>query len=69
MMGTVRYADRPAKNRYSHVHDALQYAVIGAGGGRAVTRRGKGLEPVVAPRTQSNEDRRETVLTRIRRRA
>jgi hypothetical protein len=69
MMGTVRYADRPAKNRYSHVHDALQYAVIGAGGGRAVTRRGKAFEPVVAPRTQSNEDRRETVLTRIRRRA
>lgn len=28
--GEVRHADRPDKNRYSHVHDALQYAAMAA---------------------------------------
>jgi hypothetical protein len=68
MSGQVRYADRPMKNRYSHPHDALQYVVIGAGGGRAVTRKGRMPVPVQAPRT-SAADPGETVLTRLRRRA
>lgn len=29
------------KNRYSHIHDALQYLMMGAGEGRAITY-GKG---------------------------
>ena len=29
-----RYDDKPNKNRYSHVHDALQYLMMGAGEGR-----------------------------------
>ena len=29
-----RYADKPDKNMYSHIHDALQYLMLGAGEGR-----------------------------------
>ena len=32
-----RYDDRPNKNKYSHVHDALQYLMLGAGEGRSLT--------------------------------
>lgn len=32
--GTERYEDRPEKNIYSHIHDALQYAVCGGGESR-----------------------------------
>jgi len=31
-----RYDDRPDKNRFSHIHDALQYLMLGAGEGRRV---------------------------------
>jgi hypothetical protein len=31
-----RYDDRPDKNRFSHIHDALQYLMLGAGEGRQV---------------------------------
>lgn len=31
-----RYDDRPEKNRFSHIHDALQYLMLGAGEGRGV---------------------------------
>ena len=31
-----RYDEKPNKNRYSHVHDALQYLMIGAGEGRSI---------------------------------
>ena len=31
-----RYDDRPEKNRFSHIHDALQYLMLGAGEGRKV---------------------------------
>jgi hypothetical protein len=38
-----RYADRPEKNRFSHVHDALQYAALaaqeGASSPRVIPRR------------------------------
>jgi hypothetical protein len=36
--GQERYADRPDKNRFSHVADALQYAALGLGEGRALVR-------------------------------
>jgi hypothetical protein len=49
--GGTRYADRPAKDRYSHPHDALQYLVLGAGVGHMlITRPGPAAKPVVAPR-------------------
>lgn len=33
------FSDRPAKNQYSHVHDALQYVLLGGGEHLAVRRR------------------------------
>lgn len=31
-----RYDDKPEKNRFSHIHDALQYLMLGGGEGREV---------------------------------
>ncbi len=36
ILGEERYKDQPDKNRYSHVCDAAQYLMIGAGEGRQV---------------------------------
>jgi len=36
--GAERFADKPDKNRFSHVIDAGGYALLGAGEGRALTR-------------------------------
>ena len=57
--GGERYADVPAKNEYSHVADALQYALLGGGEWTKATRRRQdqrdqlrghaGGRPVVAP--------------------
>tara|TARA_R100000005_G_scaffold96299_2_gene82191 strand:+ start:695 stop:2200 length:1506 start_codon:yes stop_codon:yes gene_type:complete len=43
-----RYDERPNKNRFSHIHDALQYMLLGAGEGRSLTNAGKTAKPVVA---------------------
>ena len=45
-----RYDEKPNKNRFSHVHDALQYLLLGAGEGRALTIGNKSNKPVVAKR-------------------
>lgn len=34
--GAARHEEKPNKNKFSHVHDALQYALIGGGEGRAI---------------------------------
>jgi len=39
--GEARYEEKPSKNKYSHVADALQYMMIGAGEGREVLRGNK----------------------------
>lgn len=39
LAGEERFRDEPDKNRYSHVCDAAQYLMIGAGEGRAVLGR------------------------------
>ncbi|SKA85544.1 hypothetical protein SAMN02745704_01884 [Paucidesulfovibrio gracilis DSM 16080] len=46
--GEERYKDEPDKNRYSHVCDAAQYLMIGAGEGRAVLGRDAGPRPARA---------------------
>jgi len=46
--GGQRVSDRPAKNRYSHPHDALQYVMMSAGEGAALTRRAKRHAPAVS---------------------
>jgi len=40
-----RYDDKPDKNMYSHIHDALQYLMLGAGEGRTLMN---GQKPVKA---------------------
>jgi len=39
-----RYEDKPLKDRYSHIHDAMQYLMLGAGEGRQVLGLGKPIE-------------------------
>lgn len=46
-----RYADKPDKNMFSHIHDALQYLMLGAGEGRALMNSQKPAQPVVAKRS------------------
>ena len=45
-----RYADKPDKNMYSHIHDALQYMMLGSGEGRALINNQKPARAVVASR-------------------
>jgi hypothetical protein len=45
-----RYSDKPDKNMYSHVHDALQYLLLGAGEGRALMNSQKPAQVTVAKR-------------------
>jgi hypothetical protein len=40
-----RYEDKPEKNMYSHIHDALQYLMLGAGEGRSLM---SGQKPVTS---------------------
>jgi len=40
-----RYEDKPSKNKFSHVHDALQYALLGAGEGRELVRGPRPMQP------------------------
>lgn len=46
--GSERYESTPDKNKYSHVHDALQYALCGGGESRKLTVGGDPQKPVVA---------------------
>ena len=46
-----RYADKPDKNMFSHVHDAFQYLLLGAGEGRALMKGQAPAKVVVANRS------------------
>lgn len=48
--GADRYEERPDKNKFSHVHDALQYALIGGGEGRSIMGQTQGGKTVQAKR-------------------
>ena len=39
-----RYDDKPLKDRYSHIHDAMQYLMLGAGEGRQVLGMNRKIE-------------------------
>ena len=54
-----RYADKPEKNMYSHVHDALQYLLLGAGEGRALMNSQKPAQVTVAKRDFNVFDRKD----------
>ena len=56
-----KYADTPDKNRFSHVHDAFQYLLLGGGEGRALTVGTEPKRPVVAQQVFSPFDRRGKV--------
>ena len=43
--GDARFHDTPAKDEHSHVADALQYALLAGGEGRALTRRRDLIRP------------------------
>jgi len=43
-----RYDDKPDKNMFSHIHDALQYMLLGAGEGRALMNNQKAARPIIA---------------------
>ena len=52
-----RFEDRPLKDRYSHIHDALQYLMLGGGEGRSMVRTMQGAKPFVAKRDFNPFDR------------
>jgi hypothetical protein len=54
--------EEPAKNRYSHIADALQYMVLGAGEGRVMTGRER---PTQAPREPLSLYQRRRSLRRV----
>ena len=45
-----RFDDKPEKNMYSHIHDALQYLMLGAGEGRQLISGQKPLSSFNAKR-------------------
>ena len=45
-----RFADKPDKGMFSHIHDALQYMLLGSGEGRALMNGQKPAKVVVAKR-------------------
>jgi hypothetical protein len=55
--GEARYDDKPNKNKFSHVHDALQYMLLGAGEGRKLTVGDRHMKPTVAERSFNVWDR------------
>ena len=57
-----RYGDRPLKNRFSHVADALQYLVLGGGEGRALFMR---TGAVAAARAVASGPRRQGPAVRM----
>lgn len=46
--GAERFEDTPNKNKFSHVHDANQYLMLGGGEGRALLTTGNPTRPVNA---------------------
>jgi len=45
-----RFDDKPDKNRFSHIHDALQYLMLGGGEGRTVLNQGQVARPFTMKR-------------------
>ena len=55
--GEARYDLKPNKNKYSHVHDALQYLMLGGGEGRKLITGGRTLQTFSADRSFNVFDR------------
>lgn len=71
-MGKENYEEKPSKNRFSHIHDALQYAMLGGGEGRRVMLGGRKVPvPTTVERVSSpfQRQKRRNNLSRGRMRA
>ena len=55
------YDDKPEKNMYSHIHDALQYLMLGAGEGRQLISGQKPLSSFIARRDFNVFDKKPSV--------
>ncbi len=51
--GEERYQDKPVKNKYSHICEGLQYAMLGAGEGKALIKTVAKPLPIPIPRQHS----------------
>lgn len=66
-----RYADKPDKNHFSHIHDALQYLMLGSGEGRQILHNmSNAPRPFQAKRefdvfTRKPKQRREGLWSRM----
>jgi hypothetical protein len=65
-----RYDDKPEKNRFSHIHDALQYLMLGAGEGRQVMNQNANARAFQAKRdfdvfTRQPKKRRQGLWARM----
>ena len=56
-----RYEDKPMKNRYSHIMDAMQYMMLGAGEGKSLVRGRQPMKPFVIERNYDVFKRKEKV--------
>lgn len=52
--GEERFTEEPSKNRYSHPHDALQYAALESGGIQAINQGRQSKAPRIAPYRSSD---------------
>jgi hypothetical protein len=66
-MGSERYEEKPDKNRFSHCHDALQYAFLGGGEGRKVMLGGQRASVTVVERASNPFDRMKRRNSRFNR--
>lgn len=64
--GPERYQESAEKNRFSHVHDALQYAALGAGEGRALVRMRDQQKVTVATRNWDVFNRKSKAQEKVR---
>ena len=66
-----RYEDKPSKDRFSHIHDALQYLMLGSGEGRQVMGQFKTLKAFNARKEfdvftrQPKQQRRQGLWSRL----
>ncbi len=58
--GTNRFQDKPEKNECSHIAEALQYGVLGTGGGREALVKPEGLQ------SEKKQIKRQTLSTASR---
>lgn len=64
--GTEKFHEMPDKNVFSHPHDALQYAMLGIGEGRALMRPGQQQRAVTKERKWDTFSRKPKIRSGLR---